>query len=865
MKRIFLSLSVIVLFIPLGFANSSEFPFTYNAKTKTGSGTVYASTSDVFNPARNTQITNSGKITLPLIQNVKTAYQEFFLDALPSSGYGLKQWRKVDSNGNTIKTISNTRKCKIKETLGNDESVFYYEADFEETMVSVDSETPARCQAYIDKEINSIGDIVVLTATTNDNCAIKWIKNGVEVSSDNPLVVNVTEKAHYTASASLLPASLEDGYYRFRSAVPNNQYENDYMKIADSWFEMSGIVGSARNVIIDVPGVVGRAQNQLKRDLNVNISNYISDPGTVVYIKHGSSNLYNIFGQGIHVKELTTGTHHGSSSGDIPYDGCYVTILNNGGVYSLYANIKVSYSGQTIDFGNFYFGDINHSFSMSHTDCNANNKWYLEKVDGENGIFAPDFSSAVSSRGKYYTTLRLPFNAKIPSGSNLKAYSITGYPTSTDGNATTTVYQAASTIPAGLPVVVESASNLPQDCILIPDGDPSSYISSSVANSTSGITTGITTALYNKYGKHSHDTHRDQIGTGDSIGYFTQTYKNSTPIYKLGVKDGRVGFWDAVANNETVYGNTAYATQECALFPIDEMELKTVVKDGFENTAYKVSNNLYGVAVAGGKLYAKDNNQYATPSVKPADAIDYMAHANLQTGYDQSNWVALNVENPGSYVDKDLQVVGSLLRKPNPEMTVTKITATAPASSGYTSNVYIPANFMGETQTSTVGNQNTYFFVTPKPQEYAHISWAVYGGDGKFYVNAPEGSSNLAHIKGGFIANDAMMPAGTSLSHFIEGNSYEFNAIIQRASASNLSLRATPYTDGGFSTDWVVYPLEAPAGTPTAVTDIATTKSVTGIKYYNLAGMASDVPFDGINIRVTTYSDGTRQASKIRF
>lgn len=274
---------------------------------------------------------------------------------------------------------------------------------------------------------------------------------------------------------------------------------------------------------------------------------------------------------------------------------------------------------------------------------------------------------------------------------------------------------------------------------------------------------------------------------------------------------------------------------------------------------------LYGVKVAGGKLYAKDNNQYATPSEKPADAIDYMAHANLQTGYDQSNWVALNVDNPESYVGKDLSVTGTLLRKPNPEMTVTKITATTPANSGYTPNTYIPASFMGETQTSPVGNQNTYFFVTPKPQEYAHISWAVYGGDGKFYVNAPEGSSNLAHIKGGFIANDEMMPAGTNLSHFTVGNSYEFNAIIQRASTSNLSLRATPYTDGGFSTNWVVYPLEAPEGTPTAVTDIFTTKSVTGIKYYNLAGMASDVPFDGINIRVTTYSDGTRQASKIRF
>ena len=80
----------------------------------------------------------------------------------------------------------------------------------------------------------------------------------------------------------------------------------------------------------------------------------------------------------------------------------------------------------------------------------------------------------------------------------------------------------------------------------------------------------------------------------------------------------------------------------------------------------------------------------------------------------------------------------------------------------------------------------------------------------------------------------------------------------------NTPSKADPYTGGGLSTDWVVYPLTADE-VITAVSDVNTSKTVTGIKYYNLAGMASDAPFDGINIRVTTYSDGTRQASKIRF
>jgi hypothetical protein len=47
------------------------------------------------------------------------------------------------------------------------------------------------------------------------------------------------------------------------------------------------------------------------------------------------------------------------------------------------------------------------------------------------------------------------------------------------------------------------------------------------------------------------------------------------------------------------------------------------------------------------------------------------------------------------------------------------------------------------------------------------------------------------------------------------------------------------------------------------VDNINTTKTATGVKYVNLAGMESDSPFKGVNIAVTTYSDGTRSTSKI--
>ncbi len=40
-------------------------------------------------------------------------------------------------------------------------------------------------------------------------------------------------------------------------------------------------------------------------------------------------------------------------------------------------------------------------------------------------------------------------------------------------------------------------------------------------------------------------------------------------------------------------------------------------------------------------------------------------------------------------------------------------------------------------------------------------------------------------------------------------------------------------------------------------------KTINNVKYYNVAGMQSNVPFDGVNIMVTTYNDGTTSTSKV--
>ena len=75
---------------------------------------------------------------------------------------------------------------------------------------------------------------------------------------------------------------------------------------------------------------------------------------------------------------------------------------------------------------------------------------------------------------------------------------------------------------------------------------------------------------------------------------------------------------------------------------------------------------------------------------------------------------------------------------------------------------------------------------------------------------------------------------------------------------------------------FIIFPIKASAmrsngdgmGNVTSVKEVISdvtsySRTVVGVSYYNLMGVKSDKPFDGINIVVTTYSDGSRTSKKI--
>ena len=74
---------------------------------------------------------------------------------------------------------------------------------------------------------------------------------------------------------------------------------------------------------------------------------------------------------------------------------------------------------------------------------------------------------------------------------------------------------------------------------------------------------------------------------------------------------------------------------------------------------------------------------------------------------------------------------------------------------------------------------------------------------------------------------------------------------------------------------FIIFPIEARSGVSNGtgmgnvtsvkeiIQDVTAPRSITAVRYYNLMGVESDKPFDGINIVVTTYSDGSRTSKKV--
>ena len=306
--------------------------------------------------------------------------------------------------------------------------------------------------------------------------------------------------------------------------------------------------------------------------------------------------------------------------------------------------------------------------------------------------------------------------------------------------------------------------------------------------------------------------------------------------------------------------------------------LAELAENGTEGKEYTVNDEM----VVAKKFQKGDKNYIVVKDAAPAvrnlsaptdDDKFFNINGNKQEEYAQNNWmlVSLPVELYNQVNEKSTvtSITGSLTEKFNVAMEATKVVFEN-ATNNFAPNTYCPINFMGESSVKGTNPAYTssYYFATPKANEYANVVWAVYNGtDGAFYLPVHQGSANAQEFKAAFKVDYSLNSVATP--ELVDGDMYSFEALVKEMAVATTDAKSAPRKTAydstvAPSTKFVVYPLDLDdKKVATGVNDVNSAKEVKGVSYFNMMGVESAQPFDGVNIMVTTYTDGTSSAAKV--
>lgn len=351
------------------------------------------------------------------------------------------------------------------------------------------------------------------------------------------------------------------------------------------------------------------------------------------------------------------------------------------------------------------------------------------------------------------------------------------------------------------------------------------------------------------------------------------TYKQSATTYTyLRVYNSTFRTYVKNNSNEDMYfaqkvSGAGYADFTTIVKAAEVTTLANLAVNGAEGTAYQV-NDVMVVAKKfqkGDKNYivvkdaAKAVRNFSTPV---AGDKFFNINGNKQEEYAQNNWmlVSLPVELYNQVNEKSTvtSITGTLTEKLNVAMEATNVVFENVTNDDFAPNTYCPINFLGKSSVKGANPAYTssYYFATPKANEYANVVWAVYNEhDGAFYIPEHQGSVNAQGFYAAFCVDYSLNSVDNP--ELTDGSVYSFEALVKEET------RSTPIY-GAISTKFVVYPLDLDATkVATGVNDVNSAKEVKGVSYFNMMGVESAQPFDGVNIMVTTYTDGTSSAAKV--
>jgi hypothetical protein len=300
------------------------------------------------------------------------------------------------------------------------------------------------------------------------------------------------------------------------------------------------------------------------------------------------------------------------------------------------------------------------------------------------------------------------------------------------------------------------------------------------------------------------------------------------------------------------------------------------------------------------KTYIQEGENGQTDYVK--DILHYQKNT-----WDQSNWVVVDFASVGSdpeelvgYAIEPLSVVGLYTDNTKHRITLTKAVNAEQVLAGvdyslnypgymddyyeaaegysYMYNHYVMANFMPENLNAPYGNgfvagQDVLkpfrgaklYFMNPKSQEIAHVM-GVWNGANQFAVYQRDNENNAYDYSGvvnvSWIFN-RVNPSEYGMPELEKDMAYVFHMAIELLPASGMTLNGAK--PGAASARYMGYPLDLPAhgAIPTSVKQVNSDKSVQSVSFYNVMGIESRTPHQGINIVVTRYSDGTHSVAKL--
>lgn len=784
--------------------------------------------------------------------NVQSFDQSTTLHATANAGFKFLYWTKEDGsiinastseqeNGKATVTSTATRRCyygvngssdsnhaashnSLIEQYGTYSNIFNYYAVFEpiKASIAVKSNNINIGRAICSKYDNKKDDVVTIKAycVDYDTKFLGWEVNGEIISRENPYTFTVTNEA--SDEPIIYTAVFENGYnfHRIRNYVTKN-YLN---AISDDGNTSTLVSGGAITSL----------------ELNTNdLNDVMYEAGSIVDIYYAripndTRYYYDYFVQG------AKASRYYDFDPDDPTSSTGGVFLRMPFDAKTYTN---TWAFATANEGGFRFTDDNGTPKITMGE-RPESQWYIECVDKDletcENYFSLDPAKLVEVDDKYYTTLRTSWNILF-NPEQMTPYVVTEVD---EVNGTFDMEPiTGNIIPSNTPVIIETKSTDIEENRMVPTTTPFA------------------------------GTKPEPNKLETSEKYFpNQAAPVSNCKGLIKNANGQLAFGGNALS--TVNGNEAYLSVANEVVHdvqpvLTETTLANLLENGDIGPNYKITD-LTCVYIQGNTLYCKDDNNALNKSVIAEGEEDYIkTYTALQDGdWDQSNWIAINLPE-GSSIGTDYMeaifdhrlnnVVGRLKSKVNPEFDAS-LMPTAGEKNTYDENTYITCNFSGEHQPGVVNGEDVnLFFVAPKPMEIAQVEWAMWDEESGMFV-IPS-NAIASQLTGAFLPNFSMLE-NISDPNPQDGDSYHFPALIKLTEASPQG--SAPILAASNSSKWTVYPLEwNNTSIITAIDNLQAGKNVTSVVYYNMMGVASDKPHQGINIVETRYSDGSRTVEKV--